>query len=69
MDKKYYVTRTDRNTGVKYYKKAKTLDIWSKDKSVCWKYSKQGAKQIADRLNEWERKVYFEHFDYDFEED
>ena len=67
MDKKYYVTRTDRN-GEKVYKKAKTLDIWSKNPDVCWKYSKQGAKQIVERLTEYDKKLYHEHFIYDFEE-
>lgn len=48
MDK-YYVIKTTKN-GIEY-KKAKCLDIWSKDKSECWQFSKRGAEQIAERLN------------------
>ena len=48
--KKYYVIKTT-SKGVEY-KKYKCIDGWSRDKSECWQFSKQGAKKIADRLNE-----------------
>lgn len=62
MEKKYLVFKADRN-GFVHYKKAKTLDIWSSDPSLCWKYSKAGAKKIADRYN-----GYNDGFNYGIEE-
>lgn len=47
--KKYYVIKTTKN-GVEY-KRTKCCDYWSKSKDGCWQYSKQGARQIAERLN------------------
>lgn len=45
---RYYVCKiTDE--GVEY-KRTKCLDYWSTDKSECWQYSKQGAKNIVKRL-------------------
>lgn len=49
MIKKYLVFK--ELDGIRYYKRTKTLDFWTKDKAVCWKYSKQGARQIAARYN------------------
>ena len=46
---KYYVIKTTKN-GVEY-KRTKCLDYWTKDKSICWQFSKQGAERIAERLN------------------
>lgn len=60
--KKFLVFKCDRDGFVRY-KKAKTLDIWTSNPSVCWKFSKQGAKQIVDRYN-----GYNDGFNYGFEE-
>ena len=49
MAKKYYVKRESLTTGETEYQKCKTLDIWVKDKSICWQFSKQGAENIAKR--------------------
>lgn len=49
MADKFYVIRTTKK-GIEY-KRTKTLDNWSKIPEGCWQYSKQGAKQIADRYN------------------
>ena len=46
---KYYVIRTTVD-GVRY-KKSKTLDSWTSIKEEAWQYSKNGAKLIAERLN------------------
>lgn len=49
LPKKYYVIRTTKH-GVEY-KRTKTLDYWSKTPDGCWQYSKQGAKNVADKYN------------------
>lgn len=46
---KYYVIRTTKN-GIEY-KKYKCIDGWSKSPADCWKFSKAGARKIAERLN------------------
>ena len=46
---KYYVIRTTKS-GI-MYKRAKTLDKWSRYPECCWQYSKEGAQRIADRYN------------------
>lgn len=46
---KYYVIKTTRD-GIQY-KRYKCIDGWTTDKKICWGFSKQGAKNIADRLN------------------
>ena len=46
---RYYVIKTTRQ-GVEF-KRYKCIDGWSRTKENCWKFSKQGAQQIADRLN------------------
>lgn len=48
---KYLVRRTNTKTGQVSYKLAKCLDTWSSSTEYCWRYSKQGAKAIADRYN------------------
>ena len=60
--KRYYVIRTTKD-GIEY-KRTKTMDYWSKNKDECWKYSRQGAKQIADRYNSqladyWKDKIHY----------
>lgn len=49
---KYFIVKADKN-GNRFYKKNKTVDGWSGEgfKRYCWRFSKQGAKQICDRLN------------------
>lgn len=47
--KKFYVIRTTKH-GIEY-KRTKCLDYWSKSPDGCWLYSRQGAKRIADRMN------------------
>lgn len=47
---KYFVIRTTRS-GIEY-KRYKCSEGWTRNKSICWQFSKQGAQKIADRLNE-----------------
>ncbi len=47
---KYFVTKT--TTGKLEYKKYKCIDGWSTDPKECWQFSKAGAQNIANRLNE-----------------
>ena len=46
---KYFVIKTTKD-GIEY-KRYKCIDGWTKNKEICWKFSRQGAKQIADRRN------------------
>lgn len=57
---KWYVIKTTKD-GV-LFKRYKCIDGWTKDKEKCWKFSKQGAKQIADRLNEKYEIPYKVHY-------
>ena len=62
---KYYVVKTENfGSPRKEYKRTKCLDYYSRDKSVCWQFSKQGAQKIADRSNAalapyWRDKIHF----------
>lgn len=57
---KYFVIKTTKE-GIEY-KKYKCIDGWTKNKEICWKFSRQGAKQIADRLNEKYEIPYKVHY-------
>ena len=54
MEKKYYVTQTNLDSGEIFYKRYKTTYGWvyPKWKCLCWKFSKHGAENIAERLQE-----------------
>ena len=53
---KYYIVQ-ETDHGYKFYKKYKTTEGWCGEnfKPFCWRFSKQGAKKICDRLNELEK--------------
>ena len=61
--KKYYVIKTTKD-GISY-KRYKCIDGWSKNRTECWQFSKQGAEQIAKRLNDmitepyWKARVHY----------
>lgn len=55
---KYYVTRIDKESGVKSYMKTKCVGGWLSNKSNCWQFSKQGAKGIAKRYSEYLNPIY-----------
>jgi len=48
MAKKYYIKKVHGNHIE--YKRYKCTDGWSRDKIYCWKFSKQGAEKIVERL-------------------
>ena len=48
--KKYYIRKTNTRTGNIEYKRYKCCDGFSLDKALCWKFSKQGALKIIERL-------------------
>lgn len=47
---KYYIKRTNKQTGRIEYKRYKCIDGFCRDKSLCWQFSKQGALKIIERL-------------------
>lgn len=48
---KYYVTDTDTELGITYYKSAKRVDSWSSNKKYAYAFSsKQAAQNIAKRI-------------------
>lgn len=47
---KYYIVMSDKQFGKTLYKKNKTVDGWTPVKEYCWRFSKQGAKKIIERL-------------------
>lgn len=63
MAKKYYVVRINTRTAEVEYQKTKCLDIYIKNKEICWQFSKQGAKGIAERNN----KKWSSNWIYDIE--
>lgn len=60
--KKYYVIKTTKD-GV-LYKRYKCIDGWTRNKEICWQFSKQGAEKIAKRLNSFipEQQKYKVHY-------
>ena len=54
MEKKYYVTRTNKRSGDVMYKRFKCSDGFTstQNKNACWQFTKRGAKNIAAFLNE-----------------
>ena len=51
---KYYVTDTDTQLGITYYKSAQYRDSWSRNKKYAYAFSsKQVAQNIADRTQQY----------------
>lgn len=44
---KYYVKK--ECNGRVLYKRYKCIEGWSADKNICWQFTKQAAKKIAER--------------------
>ena len=44
---KYYIVMERK--GRKMYKKYKCIEGWAKNRDECWKFSKQGAKNIVEQ--------------------
>lgn len=56
---KFYVYRIVNHNGHKQYKRTKCCDYWTDAKSVCWQFSKQGAKKIVETYNSYNRSNYY----------
>lgn len=57
---KYYIKKTNLQTGRVEYKRYKCIDGFDKDKTVCWQFSKQGALGIIERL----KREYWRNLDH-----
>lgn len=47
---KYYIVMHNKQFNTTQYKRYKCIDGFSKDKTICWQFSKQGALKIIERL-------------------
>lgn len=47
---KYYIRKTNKQTGRVEYKRYKCIDGFTTNKDLCWQFSKQGAEKIIERL-------------------
>ena len=56
---KYYIKKTNTQTGRVEYKQYKCSDGFNRNKEVCWQFSKQGAMKIIERL----KKEYWRNID------
>ena len=57
---KYYIYYTKPKSEKRFYKKHKTLDDWSTEKSECWQFSEAAARKIISRKKEaTEKNRYF----------
>ena len=55
---KYYIKLTNKQFGTVQYKQYKCSDGFNKNKSLCWKFTKQGALKIIERLKyEYRRNI------------
>ena len=60
---KYYIKKVNRQFETVEYKRYKCVDGFSGNKQVCWKFSKQSALKIIERLkDEYKRNGYI-YFD------
>lgn len=65
--KKYYIRKTNKQTGKVEYKRYKCIDGFSPNKELCWQFSKQGALRIIERLkNEYRANIH--NLEFDLEE-
>lgn len=64
---KYYIRMTDKRLGIVKYKRNKCVDGFAYDKDKCWKFTKQGAKKIIERLKN-EYRMNINNIEFDLEE-
>lgn len=58
MENKYYIVKINKQFNTVEYKRYKCIDGFAKDKNICWKFSKQGAMKIIERLKyEYRRNI------------
>ena len=60
---RYYIYYTKPKSEKRFYKKHKTLDDWSTEKSECWQFSEAAARKIISRKMEIVEKnrIFKEH--------
>lgn len=63
----YLIKRTDKQTGRVDYQKCKCLEIFTTEKERCWRFSKQGAKQIVERYIAFEQRKKRQFYDWAIE--
>lgn len=66
MDK-YYIVKINHRFNTVEYKRYKCSDGFCKTKSLCWKFSKQGAMKIIERLKQ-EYRVNIKYIEFKLEE-
>lgn len=66
MKKKFYI-KSVHGKSVEY-KRYKCIDGWSRDKSCCWQFSKQGAEKIIERLRSGIHPSRRNEFEFSIEE-
>ena len=49
---KYYIVKKNSQFGTTEYKRYKCTDGFSRNKELCWRFSKQGAIKIIERLKD-----------------
>lgn len=47
---KYYIRKTNKQTGRVEYKRYKCIDGFNSNKEICWQFTKHGASKIIERL-------------------
>lgn len=55
---KYYIKMYDKQFNRTKYKQYKCIDGFNANKELCWKFSKQGALKIIERLTDKDRSEY-----------
>ena len=55
---KYYIKMYNKQFNRTKYKRYKCIDGFSENKELCWKFSKQGALKIIERLTDKDRSEY-----------
>lgn len=63
----YLIKRINKQTGRVDYQKCKCLEIFTNEKERCWRFSKQGAKQIVARYEAFEKQKKRGFYDWEIE--
>lgn len=64
---KYYIKMINKQTGIIQYKKYKCIDGFTRNKEQCWKFSKQGAIKIIERLK-YQYRNNIQNLEFELEE-
>ena len=64
---KYFIRKTNKQLNTVEYKRYKCIDGFTKDKNLCWQFSKAGALRIIENLkNEYRRNIH--NLEFELEE-